>query len=103
MRKAWALLPVLALSAVLLAGCATGDAQHATDLLETKQQMWEEDGHEGPLPALDEASVATNTVALAHLTERMLNEGRFSGACDDVNWTARARPYCSWTVWCTST
>ena len=90
MRKAWALVPLLALSAVLLAGCAPGDAEHARDLLQAKQQMWEEDGHEGPLPALDEASVTTNTVALAHLTERMLNEGRFSGACDDLREAAGA-------------
>ena len=43
--------------------------------------MWAEDGHDGPLPALDAASVANSVIELAHLTERMLTEGRFGGAC----------------------
>ncbi|RNE64012.1 hypothetical protein [Cryobacterium tepidiphilum] len=91
MRKAWPLVPLLALTAVLLTGCSLGGgAQHAEDLAQAKQQMWEEDGHEGPLPALDEASVTANTVALAHVTERMLNEGRYPGACDELRDAAGA-------------
>lgn len=59
------LVSLLVLPALLLTGCASVEEQRGANLLETKQQMWAEDGHDGPLPALDAASVAQSVIGLA--------------------------------------
>ena len=75
------------LLAVGLVGCTSAaDAaeEKAAKELHVREQMWEADGHDGPLPDISGAAVATNVSDLYDSTDDIFMHGSTDAACDSL-------------------
>ncbi|TFC92026.1 MULTISPECIES: hypothetical protein [Cryobacterium] len=72
---------------LLLTGCtsaADSARDKAAEALHVREQMWEADGHDEPLPDISEEGVATNVSDLYDSTDDILMNGSTDAACDSL-------------------